>query len=102
MSPRLAPSPVLLVRGVIAVGALGAVAAAGAGYAPGRFPIDAGFAWSAVLLVVAGAVTRRYGLAPPRHRFTPFLLRIFPYPVPHPRGPFPGIVPPVAMAVRRQ
>ncbi len=98
MSPRLAPSPVLLVRGVIAVGALGAFAAAVAGYGSGRFPIDAGFAWSAVLLVVAGAVSRRYGIALPGNGFTSYVLGITAYAILDRGWPFAAIVAPFAMA----
>src|SRR5256885_16797189 len=86
MSPRLAPSPAFLVRGAVAVGALGAVAVAVAGFAARRFPGDSGFAASAVLLVLAGAVCRRSGIALPRHGLTPPRPRLSPYAIPGPRS----------------
>ena len=99
MSPRLATSPVLLVRGVITVGALGAFAAAVVGYGSGRFPIDSSFAWSAVLLVGAGAITRRYGIALPGNGFTSYVLGISAYAILDRGWAFAAIVAPFAMAV---
>src|SRR5712691_1011302 len=99
MSPRLAPSPAFLVRGAVAVGALGAFAVAVAGFAAGRFPVDSGFAASAVLLVLAGAVSRRYGIALPGNGFTSYVLGISAYAILDRGWPFAVLVAPLAMAL---
>jgi len=99
MSPRLAPSPAFLVRGAVAVGALGAVAVAVAGFAAGRFPVDSGFAASAVLLVLAGAVCRRSGIALPGNGFTSYVLGISAYAILDRGWPFAVLVAPFAMAL---
>src|SRR6266702_3447777 len=99
MSPRLAPSPAFLVRGAVAVGALGAFAVAVAGFAAGRFPVDSGFATSAVLLVLAGAVARRYGIALPGNGFTSYVLGVSAYTILDRGWPFAVLVAPLAMGL---
>ncbi len=99
MSPRLAPSPALLVRGAVAVGAIGAFAVAVVGYAGGRFPVDAGFGGSAVLLVLAGAVARRYGIALPGNGFTSYVLGLSAYAILDRGWPFAVLVAPLAIGL---
>ena len=99
MSPRLAPSPALLVRSAVAVGALGVFAITVVGYGTGRFPIDAGFVWSVVLLAVAGAVSRRYGIALPGNGFTSYVLGVSAYAILDRGWPFAVLIAPLAMGV---
>ena len=99
MSPRLAPSPALLVRSAVAVGALGVFAITVMGYGTGRFPIDASFVWSVVLLAVAGAVSRRYGIALPGNGFTSYVLGVSAYAILERGWPFAVLIAPLAMGV---
>src|SRR5438034_7027995 len=97
MSPRLAPSPALLVRSAVAVGALGVFAITVMGYGTGRFPIDASFVWSVVLLAVAGAVSRRYGIALPGNGFASYILGVTAYAILDRGWPFAVLVAPLAV-----
>src|SRR5437667_3644943 len=99
MSPRLAPSPALLVRSAVAVGALGVFAITVMGYGTGRFPIDASFVWSVVLLAVAGAVSRRYGIALPGNGFTSYVLGVSAYAILDRGWPFAVLIAPPARGV---
>src|SRR2546422_772248 len=99
MSPRLAPSPALLVRSAVAVGALGVFAITVVSYGTGRFPIDAGFVWSVVLLAVAGAVSRRCVHALPGNGFTSYVLGFSAYAILDRGWPFAVLIAPLAMGV---
>jgi methyl-accepting chemotaxis protein len=99
MSPRLAPSPAVVVRGAVALGAIVAVAAAALGYWTGRFPLGEDYAGTAVALVVAGALSRRYGIALPGNGFTSYVLGVSAYAILDRGWPFAVFVAPAAMIV---
>src|SRR6266550_1225503 len=71
---RLKASPGLLVRGLVALGAVAAIAAGLAAFASRRVPLGADDAREIVMLVVVGALTRRYGIALPGNGFSSFIL----------------------------
>src|SRR5947207_4041471 len=70
--PRPKPSPGVLVRALVSLGAVWAVAAALAAYAAGRAVPGPGFA----TLVVIGALARRYGVALPGNGFSSYILGV--------------------------
>src|SRR2546421_5308877 len=76
---RLKASPGLLVRALVALGAVAAIAAGLAAFASRRVPLGADVAAEIVMLVVVGALTRRYGIALPGNGFSSFILGVTAY-----------------------
>src|SRR5213594_747403 len=76
---RLKASPGLLVRALVALGAVAAIAAGLAAFASQRVPLGADVAEEIVVLVVVGALTRRYGIALPGNGFSSFILGVTAY-----------------------
>jgi methyl-accepting chemotaxis protein len=101
MSPtaRTTPRRALAVRLVVAVGAAAAFLTALVGYASGRTPLPPDFALGFVVLVGAGALARRYGIALPGNGFTSYILGIVAYALLWRGWGFAAVVAPFAMAV---
>src|SRR5437867_9494068 len=76
---RLKASPGLLVRALVALGAVAAVAAGLAAFASRRVPLGADVAEEIAVLVVVGALTRRYGIALPGNGFSSYILGVTTY-----------------------
>ena len=76
---RLKASPGLLVRALVALGAVAAIAAGLAALTSQRVPLGADVAEELVVLVVVGALTRRYGIALPGNGFASFILGVTAY-----------------------
>src|SRR5207253_1129497 len=74
--PRPKPSPGVLVRALVSLGAVWAVAAALAAYAAGRAVPGPGFGAEFATLVVIGALARRYGVALPGNGFSSYILGV--------------------------
>src|SRR5207253_9469862 len=62
---RLKASPGLLIRALVALGAAAAIAAAAARFAAGRPALGRDVAEELVVLVIVGALARRFGIALP-------------------------------------
>src|SRR2546428_3885423 len=88
---RLKASPGLLVRALVALGAVAAVAAGLAAFASRRVPLGADVAEEIVVLVVIGALTRRYGIALPGNGFSSYILGVTAYAILDRGWPF-GVV----------
>src|SRR2546428_9878691 len=95
---RLKASPGLLVRGLVALGAVAAIAAGLAAFASRRVPLGADDARQIVMLVVVGALTRRYGIALPGNGFASYILGVTAYAILDRGWPFRVVVAPLAMA----
>jgi methyl-accepting chemotaxis protein len=76
---RLKASPGLLVRVLVGLAAVAAIAAALAAYASRRAPFGADLAEEMLLLAVVGALTRRYGIALPGNGFSSYILGVTAY-----------------------
>src|SRR2546425_9631518 len=76
---RLKASPGLLVRALVALGAVAAIAAGLAAFASPRAPLGSDVAQEIVVLVVVGALARRYGIALPGNGFSSFILGVTAY-----------------------
>jgi len=74
--PRPKPSPRVLVRALVSLGAVWAVAAALAAYVAGRAVPGPGFGAEFATLVVIGALARRYGVALPGNGFSSYILGV--------------------------
>src|SRR5256885_14519947 len=72
--PRPMASPGVLVRALVSLGAVSAVAAAVAAYAAGRAVPGPGFGAEFATLVMIGALARRYGVALPGNGFSSYIL----------------------------
>src|SRR2546428_10009751 len=94
---RLKASPGLLVRAIVALGAVAAVAAGLAAFASQRVPLGADVAEEIVVLVVVGALTRRYGIALPGNGFSSFILGVTAYAILDRGWPFGVLVAPLAI-----
>jgi methyl-accepting chemotaxis protein len=101
MSPtaRTAPRRALAVRLLVTVGAALAFLAALIGYASGRTPLPPDFGLGLLVLVGAGALARRYGIALPGNGFTSYVLGIVVYALLWRGWGFAAVVAPFAMAV---
>ncbi len=80
-APHWRAAPGLIVRGLVSLGALAAVAFAGASYLSGRVPLGPGFAPELLALLALGAVSRRYGVALPGNGFASYILGVTVYAV---------------------
>src|SRR5437667_10275488 len=85
---RLKASPGLLVRALVALGAVAAIAAGLAAFASRRVPLGADVAEEIAVLVVVGALARRYGIALPGTGFSSYILGVTAYAVPGRGRPF--------------
>jgi methyl-accepting chemotaxis protein len=94
---RLKASPGLLVRALVALGAVAAIAAGLAAFASRRVPLGADVAEEIVVLVVVGALSRRYGIALPGNGFTSYILGITAYAILDRGWAFGVLVAPLAM-----
>src|SRR5437870_3833542 len=94
---RLKASPGLLVRGLVALGAVAAIAAGLAAFASRRVPLGADDAREIVMLVVVGALTRRYGIALPGNGFASYILGVTAYAILDRGWPFAVLVAPLAV-----
>src|SRR5438552_1539832 len=74
--PRPKPSPGVLVRALVSLGAVWAMAAALAAYVAGRAVPGPGFGAEFATLVVIGALARRYGVALPGNGFSSYILGV--------------------------
>jgi len=92
-------SGVLAVRIAVAVGASVGVIAAALAIAAGRVPFDAATAAGTVLLVAAGAASRRYGIALPGNGFSSYVLGVVVAALLFHGWPYATLVAPVAMAL---
>ena len=94
---RLKASPGLLVRALVALGAVAAVAAGLAVFASRRVPLGADLAEEIAVLVVVGALTRRYGIALPGNGFSSYILGVTAYAILDRGWPFGVVVASLAM-----
>src|SRR5256714_10325223 len=76
---RLKTSPGLLIRALVALGAVAAIAAALANIVAGRPTLGADAAEELVVLVIVGALARRFGIALPGNGFTSYILGVMAY-----------------------
>ena len=96
---RLKASPGLLVRALVALSAVAAVAAGLAAFASRGVPLGADVAEEIVVLVVVGALTRRYGIALPGNGFSSYILGVTAYAILDRGWPFGVVVASLAMIV---
>src|SRR2546429_9437681 len=94
---RFKVSSGLLVRALVALGAVAALAAGLAAFASRRVPLGADVAQEIVVLVVVGALTRRYGIALPGNGFSSFILGVAAYAMLDRGWTFGVLVAPLAM-----
>jgi len=94
---RLKASPGLLVRALVTLGAVAAIAAGFAALASRRVPLDADVAEEIAALVVVGALTRRYGIALPGNGFSSYILGVTAYAILDRGWPFGVVVGSLAM-----
>src|SRR5256885_13947171 len=96
---RFKVSSGLLVRALVALGAVAAVAAGLAAFASRGVPLGADVAQEIVVLVVVGALTRRYGIALPGNGFSSYILGVTAYVILDRGWPFGVVVASLAMIV---
>src|SRR5437870_5646614 len=94
---RLKASPGLLVRALVALGAVAAVAAGLAAFASRQLSLGADVAEEIAVLVVVGALTRRYGIALPGTGFSSYILGVTAYAILDRGWPFGVVVASLAM-----
>jgi len=94
---RLQASPGLLVRALVALGAVAAIVAAVTALATGQEPLGTGVAQEIVVLAVMGALTRRYGIPLPGKGFTSYIIGVTAYAILDHGWPFGVLVAPAAM-----
>ena len=94
---RLKASPGLLIRVLVALGAVAAIVAALVNAASGRPVLGADAAEELVVLVIVGALARRFGIALPGNGFTSYILGVMAYATLDRGWPFGVLVGPAAM-----
>jgi methyl-accepting chemotaxis protein len=87
----------LAVRALVGVAALGAVAAAVTAFVTGRAATGPGFATSLAAVAVAGAITRRLGIALPGKGFSSYVLGVSLFAVLHGGWRFAALAAPLAV-----
>jgi methyl-accepting chemotaxis protein len=97
--PRLPWSPALAVRALISLAAAAAVGWALVAYISGRTPLGPGFGLTLTALIVAGALTRRYGVALPGNGFSSYVLGVMVFAILDREWTFAVLVAPFAMAM---
>src|SRR5436305_9915782 len=95
--PRPNAAPGVLVRALVSLGAVSAVAAAVAAMATGRAVPGPGFSAEFATLVMIGALARRYGVALPGNGFSSYILGVTAFAVLDRGWPFGILVAPLAM-----
>ena len=96
-APRVQWGPSLIVRGLVALLAVAAFAAALRAYGGGRAPTGEGFTLTLVVLTAVGALTRRYGIALPGNGFSSYVLGVVAYAALDRGWPFAVVVAPFTM-----
>jgi methyl-accepting chemotaxis protein len=96
---RVKASPGVLVRAVVSLGAVAAIAAAVLAYASGRAPLAGDMVEQVLALIVIGALTRRYGIALPGNGFSSYILGVMAYAVLDRGWAFAAVIAPFAMVV---
>src|SRR6266849_8995150 len=96
---RLRTSPGLLVRALVALGAVAALVAAAGAYVSGQAALGVDVAEEAVVLAIAGALARRFGIALPGNGFSSYILGVLVYATLDRGWPFAVVVGPVALLV---
>jgi methyl-accepting chemotaxis protein len=94
---RFKASPGLLIRALVALGAAAALVAAVVQFATGRQPLGADAVEELVVLVIVGALARRFGIALPGNGFTSYILGVMAYATLDRGWPFGVVVGPAAM-----
>jgi methyl-accepting chemotaxis protein len=92
-------SPALIVRGLVALLAVLAFAAAVRAFATGRAPMGEGFALVVVALIAAGALTRRFGIALPGNGFSSYVLGVVTFAALHGGWPLAVVMAPFTMFI---
>src|SRR5260370_6556677 len=93
----LRPSRGLLVRALVALGGVAALVAAAGAWASGGAALGVDVAEEAVVLAIAGALARRFGIALPGNGFSSYILGILVYATLDRGWPFAVLVGPLAM-----
>lgn len=96
---RLKAAPGFVVRALVVLGAVVAMAAAAAAFATGRATLGAGAPQEILVLAVVGAATRRYGIPLPGNGFSSYIIGVVVYAILDRGWPFAVVVAPVAMVV---
>src|SRR5690349_23934049 len=94
---RLKATPGLVVRSLVALGAVVAIAEAGVAFVSGETPFDVDALEEALALAIVGALARRYGIALPGNGFSSYILGVMAYATLDRGWPFAVVVIPVAM-----
>src|SRR5438128_782377 len=94
---RLKASPGLLVRTVVTLGAVAAIAGAVVAFATGQATLGADALEEALALTVVGALARRYGIALPGNGFSSYIVGVMAYATLDRGWPFAVLVAPVGM-----
>jgi methyl-accepting chemotaxis protein len=95
--PSLKASPGLMVRALVSLGAVAAIGGAVAAFASGRAPLAPGMTQQILVLVVVGALTRRYGIPLPGNGFASYILGVMAYAVLDRGWPYAVVIAPLAM-----
>ena len=96
---RVKPSPGLLVRALVALGGVAAIVAALATFASQGMPSGGDVTQEIVILVVVGALTRRYGIPLPGSGFASYILGVAVFATLDRGWPFCALVAPLAILV---
>ena len=94
---RLKATPGLVVRSLVALGAVVAIAGAVVAFVSGQTPFGVDALEEALALAVVGALARRYGIALPGNGFSSYILGVMAYATLDRGWPFAVVVIPVAM-----
>src|SRR5213082_581155 len=94
---RLKASPGLLIRALVALGAVAAIAGAVMAFVSGQTPFGVDALEEALALAIVGALARRFGIALPGNGFTSYILVVMAYATLDRGWPFGVLVGPAAM-----
>ena len=95
---RVLPAALAL-RALVSVGAVLAVVAAVASYVVGLRPLGSGFGTVALVVILAGAVTRRLGIALPGQGFSSYIVGVGLFAILHRGWPFAAFTLPLAIVI---